>query len=66
MIQCQNSYRKDDEFAFENGQEVARLLPHHHPDLDRGSIVFVINVERLVGARRDLIVGGVAALRCKT
>lgn len=55
-------YLKDDEFAFENSEEVARLLPHHHPDLDRGSIVLVVQVDGLVGAGCDLVFGGVTAL----
>lgn len=62
LEQSPPSYLKDDEFAFENSQEVARLLSHHHPDLDRGSVVFVIDIDSLVGAGCDLIFSGVAAL----
>lgn len=41
---------------------MAGLLPHDHPDLHRSSIVLLVNVDGLVGARRDLIRGGVPAL----
>lgn len=41
---------------------MARLLSHDHPDLDRGSVVLVINVDGLVGASCDLIRRGVMAL----
>lgn len=56
------NHLKDDEFSFENSQEVAGLLSHDHPDLNRGSIVLVINVDSLVGASGDLICSGMAAL----
>lgn len=55
-------YLKDDEFPFENGEEMARLLSHDHPDLHWGSIVLVINIDGLEGAGCDLIFGGVTAL----
>lgn len=58
----EKSHLEDDEFSFENSQEVARLLSHDHPDLNRGSIVLVINVDSLVGASCDLIFSGMAAL----
>ena len=57
-----NLYLKDDEFAFENSEEVTRLLSHDHPDLHRRSIVLVINVHSLVGAGCDLVFSGVTAL----
>lgn len=56
-------YLKDDEFAFENGQEVTRLLPHDHSDLDRGAMVLRIDSHSLVGARCDLILSGMTSLK---
>lgn len=56
------SYLKNDEFAFENSQEMAGLFSHDHSNLDRGSIVHVININSLEGACCDLIVCGVAPL----
>jgi len=53
---------KDDEFSLENSKEMARLLSHDHPDLDRGPIVLVINIDGLVGASCDLIFSGMTAL----
>lgn len=41
---------------------MARLLSHDHPDLHRGSIVFVININSLVGTSCDLIIGGMTTL----
>lgn len=55
-------YLKDDEFSFKNGQEVAGLLSHDHPDLHRSSIVLLIKVDGLVGTGCDLICCGMSAL----
>lgn len=57
------SYLKNDKFAFENSQEVAGLLSHDHSDLNWGSIVLVINIDSLEGARCNLIACGMASLK---
>lgn len=59
------SHLKDDEFSFEDSQEVARLLSHHHSDLDRGSVVHIVNGNSLVGAGCDLIFGSMTSLMQK-
>lgn len=56
------SHLENDELPFEQSQELAGLLSHDHPDLHRGSFVFVINDVRLGGALCDLVFAGMAAL----
>lgn len=41
---------------------MARLFSHDHPDLDRGSIVLVIDIDSLVGASCDFIFSGMTPL----
>lgn len=38
------------------------LLSHDHPDLHRGAVVLVVDVDGLIGASCDLISGGMSAL----
>lgn len=56
------SHLVNDELPFEHSQEMAGLLSHHHPDLQRGSVVFFINFVRLGFALFNLIFGGMSAL----
>lgn len=55
-------YLKDNEFAFKNSQEMPWLFSHDHPDLDRGTIVLVVDVNCLIGTCCDLIFSCMAAL----
>lgn len=59
-------YLKDDEFAFKDCQEMPWLLSHDHPDLDWGSVVFVVYIDSLVGASCDLIISGMTTLAFDT
>lgn len=61
-LSLRESNLEDDEFAFENSQEMAGLLSHDHPDLDWGAVVLVIDSDGLIGARCHLIFGGMASL----
>lgn len=53
----------DNQLSFEDGHEVAWLLPHANPDLHRGSVKLLIYLHCLVGRGCQLILGGVAALQ---
>ncbi len=56
------NHLKNDESALKDGQEVSGLFSHDHSDLYRGSIVFVIQIHRLISTCRHLVSCSIATL----
>lgn len=63
MKLCLGPHLVDNQLSFEDGHEVAWLLPHANPDLHRGSPKLLIHLHRLVSRGCKLIPGGMAALQ---